>query len=71
MGKIHEGEIEVCVRCDDPDDGEYETGKGIDQKLLDKYKLKIGDHVQYRITADDNIEIIAKVHIKKTIEKLS
>jgi len=66
---IHEGEIELCVRCDVLDDGEYGCGKGIDQKLLDKHGLKPGDHIQYKITKDGVIPV-AKVIIKRTIKKL-
>ena len=69
--EIHEGTVEFCVCCRDPEDMEHMSNTRLDQEQLDKFNLKEDDRVQYEIGKDRNAVISWKIHIEKTIEKLA
>ena len=68
---VHEGTVEYIVCCRDENTGHYMDNTNLDQEQLEKFDLKEDDRVQYKISKDGNAEILGKIHIEKTIEKLS
>ncbi len=65
----HEGIVTLILDCDDSNDISYGGGEFIDSEFLKKYNLQVGDRVLFKRT-NDEIEVVAKVHIKRTIEKI-
>ncbi len=66
---IVEGVIELILDCDDPNDSNYGGGEYIDSQFLKKYNLQPGDRILFKKT-NGKIEVVAKIHIKRTIEKI-
>ena len=67
--ELHEGIITINIECVD-DTSHNGTGDYLDPEFVEKLGLKPGDCVQYTIE-DDEINIIGKVHITRTIEKIN
>jgi len=66
--ETHEAKIEIDLSCYDPEDSKYLSSTTVEDDFLEKYNLKPGDLVKYKIDNETNdIIVLGKVETTKKI----
>lgn len=66
--ETHEAKIEIELGCYDPEDSRYLSSTTVEDDFLEKYNLKPGDWVKYKIDNETNdIIILGKIETTKKI----
>jgi len=66
--ETHEAKIEIALSCYDPEDSKYMSGETVEDDFLEKYNLKPGDCVKYKIDNETNdIIVLGKIETTKKI----